>query len=344
MRRPILRHPLLRHFGHAGPSAAMRSEPALAVLRLVTCSRRELASSMAMMAFLLLLAGFHQAPRWMPLAATLLAAWLAAAACLALLHLVFPPDARWWWAWLALLPALAIGAGAGWLAYGTLPFASFGMTRPVLGDAPLLGTGLAFCALTFGVPLLQAQRQAQALQLANLKHAALQAQLKSLQAQVEPHFLFNTLSNTRYLARHAPEQAVTMLDHLIAYLRAALPDLRSAASTVGRECELARHYLALMAIRFGARLTTEVACPPQLAPLPLPPPADVAGGKRRAAWRGTEGGQRDDPGELSCGGRSPASAGGRQWRGPGWHGGRYRYRPAQSARTDRRAVRCRRGL
>ena len=99
----------------------------------------------------------------------------------------------------------------------------------------------------------------------------LAAELKTLQAQIEPHFLYNTLANTRYLARHQPQRAVEMLEHLIAYLHSALPDMRSATSTLGREFELAEHYLALMAIRFGERLQYRLDCPAGLAPLPMPP-------------------------------------------------------------------------
>jgi sensor histidine kinase YesM len=62
-----------------------------------------------------------------------------------------------------------------------------------------------------------------------------------------------------------------MLDHLIAYLRTALPDMRTPDSTLGRECDLAGHYLALMEIRFGARLVTKIDCPEWLRELPVPP-------------------------------------------------------------------------
>ena len=62
-----------------------------------------------------------------------------------------------------------------------------------------------------------------------------------------------------------------MLDHLIAYLHTALPDMRTSESTLVREFQLAEHYLALMAIRFGARMSYEVACPPALAPAAMPP-------------------------------------------------------------------------
>jgi LytS/YehU family sensor histidine kinase len=62
-----------------------------------------------------------------------------------------------------------------------------------------------------------------------------------------------------------------MLEHLIAYLHGALPDMRSQASTLGREFDLAGHYLALMAIRFGERLRYRLDCPSALAGLQLPP-------------------------------------------------------------------------
>ncbi|MBF6907411.1 sensor histidine kinase, partial [Acinetobacter baumannii] len=62
-----------------------------------------------------------------------------------------------------------------------------------------------------------------------------------------------------------------MLDHLIAYLHQALPDMRPHASTVGRECDLAGHYLALMAIRFGERLRYAVHVADDLDDADMPP-------------------------------------------------------------------------
>ena len=67
-----------------------------------------------------------------------------------------------------------------------------------------------------------------------------EAELKLLQAQVEPHFLFNTLANLRYLVQTASTDALPMLDHLIDYLRTALPEMRADGSTVAREAALAR--------------------------------------------------------------------------------------------------------
>jgi signal transduction histidine kinase len=208
-----------------------------------------------------------RAEAWSALFVALLAAAAVVSAGMAVLRRLLRPGAGWLWPWLFLPLALLAGA---WLAVRV--HHACGMAAPrILDDTQLFGCALAFGAAMFGVPLMNAQRQSQALQLAHLRQAALAAELKSLQAQVEPHFLFNTLANTRYLARHAPDQAVRMLDHLIAYLRAALPDLRSEASTLGRECELAEHYLALMTIRFGDRLDAQVECPAGLRALGLPP-------------------------------------------------------------------------
>ncbi|MBV7538185.1 histidine kinase [Duganella sp. sic0402] len=87
-----------------------------------------------------------------------------------------------------------------------------------------------------------------------LERAALQSRLTALQAQVEPHFLFNTLANLKYLIRTDADTAQQMLDHLVGYLQNALPDMRSVSSTLQRELALVRDYLSIMQIRMGQRL------------------------------------------------------------------------------------------
>jgi signal transduction histidine kinase len=87
-----------------------------------------------------------------------------------------------------------------------------------------------------------------------LERAALQSRLTALQAQVEPHFLFNTLANLKYLIRTDAGNAQHMLDHLVGYLQNALPDMRSVSSTLQRELALVRDYLSIMQIRMGQRL------------------------------------------------------------------------------------------
>jgi signal transduction histidine kinase len=98
-----------------------------------------------------------------------------------------------------------------------------------------------------------------------------QAELKLLQAQVEPHFLFNTLANLRVLVQTQSPHALPMLDHLIHYLRTALPQIRAESSTVGREVELARAYLEILRIRMGGALEIATELPPDLATIAFPP-------------------------------------------------------------------------
>ena len=104
-----------------------------------------------------------------------------------------------------------------------------------------------------------------------LERAALSAKLSALQAQVEPHFLFNTLANLKYLIRTDGETAQSMLDHLVGYLQNALPDMRSVSSTVGRELALAGDYLAIMRIRMGERLRYRIEADDAVRALPFPP-------------------------------------------------------------------------
>jgi signal transduction histidine kinase len=264
------------------PASLPAAGPAAALLRLAGCSARQAAFSAALLTVLLTLACRLHAYAWLALFAALLLVAAAGVAGLLLVRLMLPEDtagnagsgrgghvpAGWTWTWGGLVASLAGGAGLSALVYRALASA---YKFPSLGDGQIFGSALAFGGLVLALPLVHAQRQAQALHLASLEQAALAAELKSLQAQVEPHFLYNTLANTRYLARHEPEKAVQMLDHLIGYLHTALPDMRTPASTLGREFELADHYLALMAIRFGARLSYEVVIPPELQGAAMPP-------------------------------------------------------------------------
>ena len=91
-----------------------------------------------------------------------------------------------------------------------------------------------------------------------------EAHLRMLQAQIEPHFLFNTLATVRRLYETSPGDAVTMLDNLMRYLAVALPEMRAADSTLGREADLTESYLNIQRIRMGRRLAFEVAVPEPL--------------------------------------------------------------------------------
>lgn len=97
-----------------------------------------------------------------------------------------------------------------------------------------------------------------------------EAQISALNAQIEPHFLFNTLANVKRLYETTPERGRDMLVALIAYLRAALPGMRRHESTLADELELVRHYLAILQMRMGDRLSFDIAADPALLSTKLP--------------------------------------------------------------------------
>ncbi|MGH8055531.1 MAG: sensor histidine kinase [Stenotrophomonas sp.] len=96
------------------------------------------------------------------------------------------------------------------------------------------------------------------------------ARLNLLHAQVEPHFLYNTLANAQVLTRADPERAEQMLGHLIHYLRSSLPGIDQSVSTLGQELERVHAYLEILRIRMGARLTLQVDVPEALHHVALP--------------------------------------------------------------------------
>jgi hypothetical protein len=81
----------------------------------------------------------------------------------------------------------------------------------------------------------------------------LESQLQAMQARVEPQFLFNTMAHVRRLYDTDTPLAQRMLDELIAYLRAAMPQMRDTTSTVRRELELVRAYLDILTLPLGER-------------------------------------------------------------------------------------------
>lgn len=118
-----------------------------------------------------------------------------------------------------------------------------------------------------------ARDQALAFQLerSELERKAIDARLRLLQAQVEPHFLFNTLANVQALVHAGSPRASALLSSLIAYLRAAVPRMQEQATTLGEEFELVRAYLELMQMRMPDRLQYALHLDPAAAPLQCPP-------------------------------------------------------------------------
>jgi len=108
-------------------------------------------------------------------------------------------------------------------------------------------------------------------EMESLRRQVTEAQLQTLQAQVEPHFLFNTLAAVEHLTETDPPRAAIMLRHLIAFLRGSLPNMREQNTSLGREVDLCQSYLAIMQIRMEDRLKISVDVPEALRGLSFPP-------------------------------------------------------------------------
>lgn len=121
----------------------------------------------------------------------------------------------------------------------------------------------------------RAERRAQAATATaaeeSLKRQLVEAQLKMMQAQVEPHFLFNTLASVDYLIETDPPTASKMQKNLIQYLRAALPQMREGSTTLGKEIQLCRSYLEILKFRMEDRLHYTVTVPQGLQSAQFPP-------------------------------------------------------------------------
>jgi len=98
-----------------------------------------------------------------------------------------------------------------------------------------------------------------------------EARMQVMQAQIEPHFLFNTLANVRRLYQTDPAAGQVMLDNLMRYFAVALPRMREADSDLAREAELIEAYLGVHRVRMGQRLNYRIDFPPELAHTRVPP-------------------------------------------------------------------------
>lgn len=147
-----------------------------------------------------------------------------------------------------------------------------------IGYATLTFTGVLFAPwIAVGAMLKQrdtfAREQALAFELerSQLERNALDARLRLLQAQVEPHFLFNTLANVQALVDAGSPHASRVLASLIAYLRAAVPRMHDPSTTLEQELHLVRAYLDVMQMRIPDRLQFSLRVDPAAKNLPCPP-------------------------------------------------------------------------
>lgn len=145
--------------------------------------------------------------------------------------------------------------------------------RVGLVRGPLLFWALAAAAW---YAVKHAEWRAQELSRAELAEYALrastaEARLQALQAQVEPHFLFNTLAHVRWLYRRDAVRGRRMMASFLDYLAAALPRVRQSATTLEQELQLARAYLDLQQLRIGERLEFAIDVPKEIADVRFPP-------------------------------------------------------------------------
>ena len=109
----------------------------------------------------------------------------------------------------------------------------------------------------------------------SLRRQVLEARMAMMQAQVEPHFLFNTLASIDHLIEFDPKRASQMQRNLISLLRASMPSMRTATDSGLRPLDLelavVRPYLEILKVRMEERLTTEIDVPDGLLSAEFPP-------------------------------------------------------------------------
>lgn len=150
---------------------------------------------------------------------------------------------------------------------GLWPALRSATNAPCVFEAALVFAAIGFrsSARTASSALVQRRIDGTALE-ADVKRARLQL----LRAQIEPHFLFNTLATVRTLVQHDRAAAVEMIDNLMRYLAEALPTLRQDESSLSEELQLVSAYLRIHQIRMGARLTYELLIPEDLGTERIP--------------------------------------------------------------------------
>ncbi len=113
--------------------------------------------------------------------------------------------------------------------------------------------------------------QEQQIQRISAERRVVETPLRMLQAQIEPHFLFNTLANAISLIDIEQKAAKEMLQHLTKSLRLSLELSREKTSTLRQEAEMLKTYLSIFKLRMGSRLEFTIETPEELLDLPIPP-------------------------------------------------------------------------
>lgn len=158
----------------------------------------------------------------------------------------------------------------------TPPRPTFGESLPELAFLWILMS--AVLKVTYKGRMQAEVKAAQATETAEaeqLKRQVVEARMAAMQAQVEPHFLFNTLASIDHLIETDPPRASAMQKNLIALLRASMPSMRETASNgvreLGREMAVIAPYLEILKVRMEDRLATSIDVPEGLRSAEFPP-------------------------------------------------------------------------
>jgi len=146
-----------------------------------------------------------------------------------------------------------------------------GGRRLLSGDLALLETLGLLAARRIDAVRVNDERHRRDLREREIVQLAAEAELSALRAQLNPHFLFNTLTTIGQLIQEAPPRALDTLYKLTGLLRAVLKRSDGGFVTLGEEIEIVRTYLSIEGARFEERLAVSIELPDSLAELPVPP-------------------------------------------------------------------------
>jgi hypothetical protein len=157
-----------------------------------------------------------------------------------------------------------------WLLLMLFAMTPFGLPEQTTGFI-LLSLGLKVLAGGKRKAEIEARDATSHADAEGLERRLVEARMAALQAQVEPHFLFNTLALIGQLIETDPPQAARIHQNLIDYLRATLPQMRAkGAGTLGRQIEMSRAYLAIMQARMRSRLAVSIDVPDDMLSATFP--------------------------------------------------------------------------
>ena len=168
-----------------------------------------------------------------------------------------------------------IAIPTGYLLGHQIAFLLLGEPMRLVGHQYISLVPILFTVLVGGLGLrhfaTREQLAREAAARAEAQRLAVEAQLRLLRTQLEPHMLFNTLANLRGLVREDADRAETMIDRLIVYLRSTLAASQTESVPLGREFAQLRAYLEIMSLRMGPRLAWRLELPAALEGTPVPP-------------------------------------------------------------------------